>query len=243
MLSVHSIETFSTNDGPGIRLVVFIQGCNFRCLYCQNPDTQPLTSNKAKRISSKAILKTLQNQKPYFKNQGGLTISGGEPLLQANKIIKLFKLVKAHGFHTAIDTNGSIFSSTSKKLFDLADLVILDVKHINNTWHQKLTGASNINVLKSAGYREATKKPMWLRYVLVPGFTDQQKYIHQWGQHFQPYKTIEKVEIIPYHTLGLHKYTELGQKNPLPGTKPPTKHQTQTTKEILSKYFKNVFAR
>ncbi|MBI2330186.1 pyruvate formate lyase-activating protein [Candidatus Daviesbacteria bacterium] len=241
MLRVHSIETFGTHEGPGIRLVVFLQGCNFRCLYCHNPDTQSATGGR--EMSSDEIIELLQKQRPYFKDKGGLTVSGGEPLLQRQALIDLFTKTKKTGFNVALDTNGSIFDEDTKKLLTVTDLVLLDVKHIDPVWHLKVTNASNEPVLQFAKYLEEINKPMWLRYVLVPGLTNQKEFLEKWGQHFAAYKNIKRVEILPFHTFGFYKYKELGIKNPLEGVLPPTKEEIQGAFGIFKKYFKEVYIR
>lgn len=233
---VHSIETFGTHDGPGIRLVVFMQGCPFRCLYCHNPDTQEMRSAAAKEYSSDDILALLEKQREYFGTNGGLTVSGGEPTVQAHDLLDLFKRAKAAGFHTALDTNGAIDSPTVRQLYDLTDLVILDVKHIDDTWHRKLTGASNENVLKNANYREATGKPLWLRLVLVPGWSDQPEFLQAWAQYFAQFHTLARVEILPYHCLGVHKYEALGREYQLKGVNPPTAIAIESARQILAAY-------
>lgn len=243
MLSVHSIETFGTHDGPGIRLVVFTQGCLFACAYCHNPDSQKIDSSHAKQVSTKEILELLEKEKPYFGKHGGLTVSGGEPTVQAKEIKQLFTAVKEAGFHITLDTCGAIYNQSINEIYDLADLVMLDVKHIDNTWHQKLTGHSNVNVLKNAAYREQTGKPMWLRYVLVPGWTDQPEYLEAWAKYFKDFKSIERIEILPYHTLGVYKYAELGLPYKLAGVEPATKEQAHKAEEIFSKYLENVVIR
>ncbi|MFH1535795.1 MAG: pyruvate formate-lyase-activating protein [Patescibacteria group bacterium] len=241
MLRVHSIETFGTHEGPGIRLVVFLQGCNFYCLYCHNPDTRPLKGGV--EMSPEEIIELLKKQKPYFKDKGGLTISGGESLLQREELLDLFKKAKKAGFHTALDTNGSILDSDAKKLLEATDLVLLDVKHIDPVWHQKVTSASNAPVLQFAKYLEENNIPMWLRYVLVPGYTDQKEFLHKWGTHFTQYKNIERVELLPFHTYGFYKYKELGIENPLEDCPIPTKKQVQEVVDIFKKYFKEVYVR
>lgn len=241
MLRVHSIETFGTHEGPGIRLVVFLQGCNFRCLYCHNPDTRPVIGGKEMRVEE--IIALLIKQKPFFKNKGGLTISGGEALLQRQALIELFAKAKKLGFHTVLDTNGSILDDETKKLLKLTDLVLLDVKHIDPVWHQKVTNASNINVLKFAKYLQDINKPVWLRYVLVPGYTDQEKFLNRWGQHFADYKNILRVEILPFHTYGFYKYKELGIKNPLKNTPVPTKKEIKKAFDIFKNFFQDVYIR
>jgi pyruvate formate lyase activating enzyme len=240
MLLVHSYETFGVHDGPGIRLVLFLQGCLFRCVYCSNPDTQPLKNSHAKKMPDKEILDLLEKERPYFKDSGGLTISGGEPTVQTKDLIKLFKKVKKKGFHTAIDTCGGIFSPDVNKLYDLTDIVMLDVKHIDPDHHKKVTGAKIDNVLKNAAYREETGKDMWLKYVLVPGLTDQPEYLEKWAKTFKDYKSVTKVEILPYHVLGVHKYKEMGKKYTLSKVAPISREQCEKAKKIFDKYLKNV---
>ena len=241
MLRVHSIETFGTHEGPGIRLVVFLQGCNFRCLYCHNPDTQNMTGGTL--IQSEEIIDLLEKQKTYFKNNGGLTVSGGEPLLQRQGLIDLFTKVKKAGFNIALDTNGSVFDEHTKKLLEVTDLVLLDVKHIDPALHQKVTNASNTGTLKLAKYLNDINKPVWLRYVLVPGLTNQEEFLHKWGAHFTGYKNIKRVEILPFHTFGFYKYKELGIKNPLKNTPVPQKEEVQKAFDIFKKYFREVHIR
>lgn len=238
-LKIHSIETFGTHDGPGIRLVIFAQGCLFRCLYCHNPDTQALETDKTKTIEIKEIVELLEKQRTYFGKTGGLTISGGEPTLQAKALIELFKECKKRAFNTCLDTCGAIYSREVQELYDLADLVMLDVKHIDEDWHQKLTGMSNVNTLKNAAYREKSGKELWLRYVLVPGWTDQEKSLEEWAKYFADYRTLKRVEIIPYHKLGVFKYEALGRKYELEGVEPPTKIETDKAAEIFIKYLGN----
>lgn len=237
-LRIHSIESFGTQDGPGIRMVIFTQGCQFRCLYCHNPDTLDVKAGKF--IDLEEIQRRLTNMKPYFKNKGGVTISGGEPLLQRKKLTHLFEKLREDGIHTCLDTNGRLINDEVKKLLDLTDLVLLDVKHINDDIHHKLTSVTNKNTLKLAEYRESTGKAMWLRYVLVPGWSDQEEYIHELGQHFKDYKCIEKIEVLPYHQLGVHKWESLGMEYQLKDVQPPTEESKKKAVDILSKYFKEV---
>lgn len=241
MLKIHSIETFGTHEGPGIRLVIFAQGCNFRCLYCENADTQEIGGGR--EISAGEIIELLHKEKTYFEGGGGLTISGGEPTVQAKELLPIFKAVKEAGFNTALDTNGSIATETVEKLYEYTDLVLLDVKHINPAWHKKITGVSNVNVLEMAKVREKQKKPMWLRYVLVPGYSDQEEFLHQWGKTFSDYKAIDRVEILPYHTLGAYKFKELGRIYPLEGVLTPTDDQVKKAKSIFEEYFDEVYIR
>ncbi len=236
MLKIHSIDTFGTHDGPGIRLVVFVQGCHFRCAYCHNPDTQALETKEMKLMSTNDIIKLLEKEKTYFGKLGGLTVSGGEPTLQAPALIELFKECRKLGFNTCLDTCGAIFDQNTQDLYALTDIVMLDVKHIDPAWHQKLTKSSNENVLKNAAYREKTGQEMWLRYVLVPGWTDQPEYLETWAKYFANYQTVKRVEIIPYHELGVFKYKALGRKYELDGVKPPSKADLDQAEKIFKKY-------
>ncbi len=241
MLKVHSIETFGTHEGPGIRLVIFLQGCNLRCLYCHNPDL--LEIKNANLMSIEEIINIAKDQKEYFGTDGGITVSGGEPTLQASELIKLFIAAKKNGINTALDTNGTIINNDVKQLYNQTDLLLLDVKHIDNQAHQKLTGFSNKNVLAMAEFREKSGKPMWLRYVLVPGINDTEKNLIDWGKYFKDYKTIKRVEILPYHTLGVYKYQELGLDYQLKNTTSPSTTSLSLAKSIFEKYFENVIVK
>lgn len=241
MLKVHSIETFGTHEGPGIRLVVFLQGCNLRCLYCHNPDL--LEIKDANLMSVEEIIDIAKDQQEYFGLDGGITVSGGEPTLQASELIELFTAAKKIGINTALDTNGTIINDQVKKLYDQTDLLLLDVKHIDDQAHQKLTGCSNKNVLAMAKFREKSGKPMWLRYVLVPGINDTEKNLTYWSEHFKDYKTIKRVEILPYHTLGVYKYQELGLDYQLKNTLSPSASSLSLAKSIFEKYFKEVIVK
>ena len=241
MLRIHSIETFGTHEGPGIRLVVFLQGCHFRCLYCHNPDTWAMKGGKL--ITVQEIIALLEKELPYFQHKGGLTVSGGEPLIQREALVELFAEAKKRGIHTALDTNGYILDDLAKKLLDLTDLVLLDVKHIDSVIHRKLTGSTNEITLKFAKYCEEKNKKIWLRYVLVPTLTDQPTFLHQWGKRFMAYKSIERVEILPYHTLGVYKYKQLRIDYRLNGISPPTERNVRQSQDIFMKYFKAVTVR
>ncbi|WP_289024099.1 pyruvate formate-lyase-activating protein [uncultured Salegentibacter sp.] len=237
-LRVHSIETFGTHDGPGIRLVIFVQGCQFHCLYCANPDT--ISIDGGTLMSLDQIVAKAKKQKPFFGKNGGVTISGGEPLLQRAMLKELFNKLHKEGIHTTLDTNGKVIDKQTKDLLETTDLVMLDIKHINNDWHHKITRLSNVNTLKFAEYRESTGKPMWLRYVLVPGYSDQEEYLHQLGDHFKNYKSIEKIEILPYHKLGVHKWEALGWKYELEHVESPEITSLKKVSDILQQYFRRV---
>ena len=240
MIRVHSYESLGTYDGPGIRLVVFLQGCNFRCLYCANPDTID-AKGESKETSPEEILKMAVSQKPFFGKKGGITFSGGEPTFQAKDLIPLFKMLKDAGIHICVDTNGSIWNDDVKELLSLADLVLLDVKEFNPNRHKILTERSNEQTLKTAAWLEENGKPFWLRYVLVQGYSAFKEDMEALGEHFKDYKQIERVEILPYHTLGVHKYEAMNMEYKLKGVEYNTPQQLEDAKQIFQKYFKTVY--
>ncbi|EHQ26935.1 pyruvate formate-lyase-activating protein [Mucilaginibacter paludis] len=237
-LRIHSLETFGTQDGPGIRMVVFVQGCQFRCLYCHNPDSIDVKGGSLVEITE--LVKRAVREKNYFGTEGGVTVSGGEPLLQRSKLTSFFKLLHQQGINTCLDSNGRLNTPEVHHLLEYTDLLLLDVKHIDNEWHLKLTGQSNKNTLDLAAYREQSGKRMWLRYVLVPGWTDQPEYIEQWARYFTNYKTVDRVEIIPFHQLGMHKWAMMGMEYPLRNTPTPSVEIKQMAKGIFDRYFENV---
>jgi pyruvate formate lyase activating enzyme len=227
-----------TFDGPGLRLVVFLQGCNFKCLYCANPDT--ITPKGGTPTDIEEIVRMAVNQKSFFGKKGGVTVSGGEPTLQAKSLIPLFKRLKEENINICIDSNGSIFNNDVIELLKYVDLVLLDVKHINADWHHKITSHKNDNTLKMAKYLEDNGIKMWIRYVLVPGYSDQEEYMKSLGEHFKDFKNVERLEILPYHTLGKHKYEHLNMKYQLEGVPDNTPEQLKLAKSILDPYFKLV---
>ena len=241
MLRVHSIETFGIGEGPGIRLVVFLQGCNFRCLYCQNPDTQDL--NGGNLMSAQQILEKLEHQRPYFGNKGGLSVSGGEPLVQAKKLIELFKMTKEAGINTVLTTNGSVLNDTVKELLKYTDLVVQDIKHIDSKSHQKLTGQPNATVLEFTEYLRQIRKPLWLRHVIIPGYTDDPGDLKNWCEHFKDYENLEEIVLIPYHNLGVYKYALLNREYKLKDVVSPNREFMQNTVELFNQYFKKVTIR
>ncbi len=241
MLRVHSIETFGTHEGPGIRMVVFLQGCMFRCLYCHNPDTWQIGIGT--EMSNREILERAEHIRPYFRSSGGITVSGGEPLVQRKDLISLFKEAQEKGIHTTLDTNGFFLDDDTKTLLKYTDLVLLDVKHIDPKLHLKLTHMTNKPVLDFAQYCRDIHKKMWLRYVLVPGYTNQTEFLHQWGKHFTQFENIERVEILPYHTFGVHKYETLNITYHLKDVKPPSPQEVHAAQKIFTNYFKTVYIR
>ena len=235
MIRVHSYESMGTYDGPGLRLVVFLQGCPFRCLYCANPDTIPVdggTATEAEHIINMAI-----SQKPFFGRRGGVTFSGGEPTAQAKDLIPVVKGLKEQGINVCIDTNGGIWNPAVEELLKEIDLTLLDVKQINPERHLNLTERSNEQTLKTAQWLEDNGRPFWLRYVLVPGISDFEEDIRALGEHFKGFKMLQRVEILPYHTLGIHKYETLGQEYKLKDTKTNTPEQLDRALALFKEYF------
>lgn len=238
MIRVHSIESLGTFDGPGVRMVIFLQGCNFRCIYCANPDT--IKGDKGHMKSVEDIMTLARSQRPFFGKRGGITVSGGEPLLQANELIPLFKTLKEEGFNTCIDTNGSILNDQVEELLNYTDLVLLDIKEIDEKTHRKMTERSNEQTLRMAQYLNEHNIPVWIRYVLVPGYTDNQEHIHQLGKFLKPMVNVQKLEIQPYHKLGVHKYESLGWPYLLDGVNENTPEQLTVVKEIFNQYVRDV---
>lgn len=240
MIRVHSYESLGTYDGPGIRLVVFLQGCNFRCLYCANPDTID-AKGESKETVPEDILRMAVSQKPFYGKKGGITFSGGEPTFQAKALVPLFKMLKEAGIHICVDTNGGIWNDDVEELFSLADLVLLDVKEFNDVRHHTITGRSNEQTLRTAAWLETNGKPFWLRYVLVPGYSDLEKDIRALGEHFRSYRYLARIEILPYHTLGVHKYEAMGKEYKLRDVPQNTPQQLEQAKNIFSEYFATVY--
>lgn len=237
-IKVHSYESMGTYDGPGLRLVVFMQGCPFRCLYCANPDT--IETGGGKLTEDEEIIRMAISQKPFFGKRGGVTFSGGEPTMQAENLVPLVKSLKDNGIHVCIDSNGGIWNRHVEELFRLSDLVLLDVKEFNDARHRGITGRSNARTLETAEWLEKNSRPFWLRYVLVPGLTDYEEDIRALGLHFRDYSMIQKVEILPYHTLGVNKYESLGLEYRLKGVPLNTPEQLKRAESIFREYFKTV---
>lgn len=235
MLHVHSYESMGTFDGPGLRLVVFLQGCPFRCLYCANPDT--ISFDGGTPTGPQDILKMAVSQKPFFGRKGGVTFSGGEPTAQAAALVPLVKALHENGINVCIDTNGAVWNSHVEELFSLADLVLLDVKQFNPEKHLRLTGLDNTRTLATARWLEEHGRPFWLRYVLVPGISDSEEDIRALGEHFRDYRMIQRVEILPYHTLGVGKYSSLGIEYRLKDVPLNTREQLEKAKSLFDEYF------
>lgn len=216
---VHSTESFGSVDGPGLRYVVFTQGCPMRCKYCHNPDTWEV--NKGSQMSVEEILTAYDKNRPFYKN-GGITVTGGEPLLQIDFVTELFEAAKAENIHTCLDTSGITFNSENDELikkFDRlmqsTDLVMLDIKHIDPNEHLELTKQSNTQILKFAEYLAAKDVPLWIRHVVVPTITDNEKYLFDLGCFIGGLKNLKALDVLPYHTMGKSKYEQLGMDYPL----------------------------
>ena len=235
---VHSFESFGTVDGPGIRFVLFLQGCPLRCKYCHNPDTW---GSGGKAYTADEIAVQVLKYRNYFGDKGGITVSGGEPLLQIDFVTELFTILKAKGIHTCVDTSGITFQKDNpvslekhEKLLAVTDLFLLDIKHIDDDTCQKLTGKSNENTLAFARYLSEKGKKMWIRQVLVPAWTDSEESLQRTRDFIDTLSGVEKVEVLPYHTLGVVKYKNLGLEYPLEGVEAPKKERVAFAKQILT---------
>lgn len=234
---IHSVESFGSADGPGVRYIVFLKGCNMRCQYCHNPDTW--AKDGGELMTPEEVLKKALRYKTYWKEKGGITVSGGEALLQIDFVTELFRLAKEKGVNTCLDTSGNPFSleepfkSKFDELMKYTDLFMLDIKHMDDAAHRKLTGQTNQNILEMAAYLSDHGKVMWIRHVLVPGITTEEDELHRLRSFLDTLKTVERVEVLPYHTLGVFKWKELGIPYQLEGVDPPTKEQIDRAKEIL----------
>ena len=234
---VHSIESFALVDGPGSRCAVFLKGCALRCRYCHNPDTWEAEGGTM--WEAKDLLERVLRFRPYWGNKGGITVSGGEPLLQIDFLTEFFQLAKKENVHTCIDTAGQPFNSDPawmakfEKLMEVTDLVMLDIKEIDNEKHIALTGRPNTNILEMARWLSDHGKRMWIRHVLVPNLTDDEEGLQRTREFIDSLKTVDLVEVLPYHTLGLAKWEKLGIPYSLEGVEPPTREQKQRADEIL----------
>lgn len=232
LANIHSFESFGTVDGPGIRFVVFMQGCPLRCLYCHNPDTWDTKAPAKYTMTPDELMKEVLKYKNFIAS-GGVTVSGGEPLLQAEFLKEFFSLCKENQVHTALDTSGIVYNREVLSTLDYVDLVLLDIKALNSGLHQKLTGANNSNTLKFLDYLEEKGIKTWIRHVIVPGLTDDDEQLQKLAEFLSPYKTIEKVELLPYHLMGANKYEQLGMDYSLKDTHPLTSERLENAKQIF----------
>ena len=237
---VHSVESLGLVDGPGIRSVVFLQGCRLRCLYCHNPDTWELKLNRTETESGELVKKLLRFR-DYYGENGGVTLSGGEPLLQPEFAYEVFKGLKNYNVHTCLDTSGVGDTSDQhyiekiKKLLSVTDLVLLDVKHTDDDGYRRITGRSIDDFNIFLGLLQDTDIPIWIRQVIVPGITDTQSYILGLKKYLMNIKNIEKVELLPYHTLGVNKYEKLNIPYPLKDVPPFNKENIKVLENFIKK--------
>ena len=234
---IHSLESFGSVDGPGVRYVIFTSGCAMRCQFCHNPDTWNMQSGipyTADELIEKAL-----KYRTYWGSKGGITVSGGEPLLQIDFLTELFQKAKEQGIHTTLDTSGNPFTRGEPffdkfcKLMEVTDLVMLDIKQIDEEQHKILTGYTNQNILDMARFLSDIKKPVWIRHVLVPERSDRDDYLERLQEFILTLKNVERVEVLPYHTLGVFKWKELGFEYQLEGINPPTKDRVENANRIL----------
>ncbi|WP_242839525.1 pyruvate formate-lyase-activating protein [Butyrivibrio sp. NC2002] len=234
---IHSIETFGSVDGPGVRFIIFLKGCNLRCKYCHNADTWNPESKDIRTPS--ALLDQAERYRSYWGEEGGITVSGGEPLLQLPFLIELFKEAKERGIDTCIDTAAEPFTfeepffSQFETLMKYTDRLLVDIKHIDENEHIKLTGKTNKNILECFRYLSDIGKPIWIRHVLVPGITDNDEYLKKTREFIDTLSNVERVDVLPYHSLGQFKWEELGIEYGLKDVEAPSPDRIENAKKIL----------
>lgn len=235
--SIHSIESFGSVDGPGVRFVIFLQGCKMRCQFCHNPDTWSTSSMDM--MSADELLGQALRYKAYWGDKGGITVSGGEPLLQMDFLLELFTKAKENGVHTVLDTSGNPFSRHEpffhkfNRLMEVTDLLLLDIKEIDSKKHKILTGCSNENILDMAGYLAEIQKPVWIRHVLVPERNDYDEDLIRLDAFVKSLGNVQRFEVLPYHTLGIFKWQDMRIPYPLQGIEPPTKERVENANRLL----------
>ena len=235
--NIHSLETFGSVDGPGVRFLIFVQGCGLRCRYCHNADTG--RKNAGTNMTADELLDKAGRYRSYWGSDGGITVSGGEPLLQIDFLLDLFTKAKQRGINTCIDTAGQPFTreepffSKFRALAELTDLFIVDIKHIDNEQHKSLTGRGNENILDMLRFLNELKKPVWIRHVLVPDITDNDGYLRRTRAFIETLDNVEKIEVLPYHSMGAYKWKELGIPYTLDNTQPPSAERVKNAERIL----------
>ena len=235
--NIHSLETFGSVDGPGVRFLIFVQGCGLRCRYCHNADTW--RKNAGTNMTADELLDKAGRYRSYWGSDGGITVSGGEPLLQIDFLLDLFTKAKQRGINTCIDTAGQPFTreepffSKFRALAELTDLFIVDIKHIDNEQHKSLTGRGNENILDMLRFLNELKKPVWIRHVLVPDITDNDGYLRRTRAFIETLDNVEKIEVLPYHSMGAYKWKELGIPYTLDNTQPPSAERVKNSEKIL----------
>lgn len=234
---ISKFETFGSVDGPGVRFLIFLQGCPMRCLFCHNPETWDFT--KGEEWSAEDIIEKALRYQDYWGEEGGITVSGGEPLAQIDFLLDLFKCAKENGINTCIDTSGAPFSrnpvwfSKFEELMQYTDLLLMDIKHIDPEEHKKLTGLPNEHIIDLFHYLDEINKPIWIRHVLVPGISDNDEYLARTRDFIRSLHNVERVEILPYHALAISKYDELGISYALKDTQMPSAERIKNANEIL----------
>ena len=244
---IHSKESFGTVDGPGIRYVLFMQGCPLRCIYCHNPDTWQVGSGTP--ITVDEVIEEFNKNKPFYK-KGGITVTGGEPLLQIDFLTELFKRAKSESIHTCIDTSGIVYNPQNKdltekldELLNYTDLVMLDIKHIDTKKHKDITGAGNENILEFAKHLEKANIPLWVRHIIIEGYTDKPEDLIALGEFIGKLKNLKALDVLPYHTMGVGKYKELGLAYPLEGMEALPVSKAVESKKYILQGIKNVVGR
>lgn len=234
---VHSIESFGTVDGPGVRMVIFLKGCPMRCLYCHNPDTWDMEGGTD--MTADEILRKFEASR-HFYARGGITVTGGEPLMQTDFVTELFQKAARLGIHTCLDTSGITYNPDSPaamekmdKLMTVTDLVMLDIKHIDPKEHQKLCSQPNQRILEFAHYLDEKLIPVWIRHVVVPGITDNEMYLHRLGRFIGALRNVKALDVLPYHDMGKVKYEQLGMEYPLKGVSPLAKEDALKARNII----------
>ena len=234
---IHQLESFGSVDGPGVRFIIFFAGCPLRCKYCHNPDTWDMM--KGKQYTADELLDEAITCREYWGTKGGITVSGGEPLAQIDFLLELFTNAKERGINTCIDTAGGPFTREGewfekfKQLMNVTDVLLMDIKHINEEEHIKLTGHTGKNIIEMFRYLDEINKPVWIRHVLVPGITDNDEYLIQTRDFIRTLGNVQRVEVLPYHGLGAMKYNDLGIDYVLKDTNSPTAERVQNAREIL----------
>ncbi len=234
---IHSTESFGSVDGPGIRFLIFMQGCPMRCQFCHNPDSWKVGVGEEKTVSE--LLDQAERFRSYWGEKGGITVSGGEALMQIDFLIELFEEAKARDITTCLDTSAQLFTRKGtffdkfERLMKCTDTVLLDIKHIDDEQHKKLTKHSNKNILDCALYLHEIHKPVWIRHVLIPGITDKDEYLTQLRDFIKPLDNVERIDVLPYHTMGIYKYEKLGIEYPLKDVNPPSAERVENANSIL----------
>ena len=235
---VHSTESFGSVDGPGIRFLIFLQGCPMRCQFCHNPDSWK--TGVGEEWYADDLLDKAERFRSYWGDNGGITVSGGEALLQIDFLLELFEKAHQRGINTCLDTSAQLFTQKGvffekfERLMQVTDTILLDIKHIDDEEHRKLTRHSNQNILDCARYLSDIKKPVWIRHVLIPGITDRDEYLLQLRDFLKTLGNIQRIDVLPYHTMGIYKYEKLGIDYPLKDVNPPSADRVENARKILN---------